>query len=150
MERPGPHPRFGPFGFVQLQGNLSHKLPLRQRHGSYVARNLTVGVLLWDRRASVTGGNGWLRRCHWRRSVARCFPDQFHSAAHAKLRQQRRNVKFYRALGKVQRRGDLFISQAAHHPAKYFFFAAEYLFSHSPVWPPPSPLLALSHFAPDR
>jgi len=49
-----------------------------------------------------------LPSCH-RGHAPSSLTHQLHPATHAELRQQRRDVELYGALGKVQRSGDLFV-----------------------------------------
>ncbi len=56
--------------------------------------------------------------------MARSLPHQLHSAAHLELRQQRRDVEFYGALGEIQICSDFLVGETLHQAGKYFFLPA--------------------------
>jgi hypothetical protein len=59
---------------------------------------------------------------HGGRRTARSLAHQLHSPTNPEFRQKRRNMELYGTFGKIQRRGNFLVRQAAHHPAKHFFF----------------------------
>src|ERR1700674_3242009 len=121
--------RTGPLYFwnrIFVEAALCHQLRLCKSHhrppaGSHAAT-------LWPRREAP---HLLCADCQGRRRGWKCFLGSFagklHPPAHAEFCEQRRNVEFDGALGKIKLGGDLLVGQAAHDAAEHLFFPASKL-----------------------
>lgn len=61
---------------------------------------------------------------HGSEAIPRRLTNQFHAATNPEFGEQRRDMEFDSAFGKIQARGNLFVSETAHDAIEDFFFAA--------------------------
>src|SRR5713226_1948430 len=122
MKRPPMRP--GAFSLVSkmgLKSELGHQLPFGQGNDGY--RPPRRGITSWNGRKSASLPRRY-RHGHGAGGLPQSFANQLHTAAHAELREQRGDVKFYGAFGKIQVGGDFLVGEALQQSAENFFLPA--------------------------